>query len=73
VYVVGVSNEVEFRPVALGRTVDHMQVIKQGVKAGDQVIVQGQQKVRPGIEVEPVATVVASPTTYVPPVSQTSS
>ena len=53
VYVVGADNKVEFRSVKLGPTVDHMQVIDSGLSAGEQVIVAGQQKVRPGMTVSP--------------------
>jgi membrane fusion protein, multidrug efflux system len=53
VYVVGAGNKVEFRNVELGPAVDHMQVIDSGVQAGEQVIVAGQQMVRPGMTVSP--------------------
>jgi RND family efflux transporter MFP subunit len=54
VYVVGAGNKVEFRSVKLGPTVDHWQVVDSGVQAGDRVIVEGQQNVRPGMTVVPV-------------------
>jgi RND family efflux transporter MFP subunit len=53
VYLVGADNKAEFRSVELGPAVDHMQVIDSGVQAGEQVIVAGQQTVRPGMTVSP--------------------
>lgn len=54
IYVVGPGDKAEFRPVKLGPVVGQMQVVDSGVKAGDRVIVEGQQKVRPGMPVTPV-------------------
>lgn len=55
VYVLGPGNKAEFRSVSLGPTVNHMRVINHGVRAHERVIVAGQQKVRPGMTVRPVA------------------
>ena len=52
VYVVGDDDKVEARKVDLGVTYGHLQVIRNGVKQGDRVIVQGVQKVRPGMTVK---------------------
>jgi membrane fusion protein, multidrug efflux system len=48
VLVVGPDHKVEQRRVATGPTQDTDIVIQDGVKEGDQVIVDGVQKVRPG-------------------------
>jgi membrane fusion protein, multidrug efflux system len=48
VLVVGSDHKVEQRRVATGPTQDTDIVIQDGVKEGDQVIVDGVQKVRPG-------------------------
>jgi len=53
--VVGADNKVERRPLAVERTVGDAWLVTEGVKAGDQVIVEGLQKVRPGALVTPVA------------------
>jgi membrane fusion protein, multidrug efflux system len=53
VYVVGAGDKVEFRNVKLGPAVDHMRVIDSGVRAGERIIVAGQDKVRPGMTVNP--------------------
>jgi multidrug efflux pump subunit AcrA (membrane-fusion protein) len=52
-YVVGEKNEVIARPVKLGDLHDGLRVIASGVKADERVIVNGLQRVRPGIVVDP--------------------
>ena len=51
--VVGRDNKVSIRPATLGETVDHDWIILEGVKPGERVIVEGVQKVRPGMQVTP--------------------
>jgi membrane fusion protein (multidrug efflux system) len=53
VAVLGNENKAEIRPVRVGPRVGTEWVITDGLKAGDQVIVQGVQKVRPGAPVQP--------------------
>jgi len=53
VYVVNPDKVVEKRPVRLGRLHDGLREIEAGVKAGEQVIVDGIQRVRGGVTVEP--------------------
>ncbi len=57
--VVGPSGVVERRAVKLGRTTPATAVIASGVKAGEKVIVEGIQRVRPGLKVH--AEIVAMP------------
>jgi membrane fusion protein (multidrug efflux system) len=52
VYVVGKDNKVEKRMVTTGASHEHQWIIKKGLKKGEQVIAQGLQKVRPGMEVK---------------------
>ena len=52
--VVNDKNMVEYRKVELGSKEGDMQVIKQGLKPGDMVIVKGLQRVRPGSKVKAV-------------------
>src|SRR3954464_3351800 len=49
--VVGDDNKVAMRTVEVSSTADNFAVIDSGVKAGERVIVEGAQKVRPGIQV----------------------
>lgn len=53
VAVVNADNSVEIRQVKPAETVDDMQVISEGLKLGESVIVEGVQKVRTGSKVEP--------------------
>jgi RND family efflux transporter MFP subunit len=53
VAVLGDGNKIEVRPVTVGPQVGSEWVITDGVKAGEQVIVQGVQRLRPGIVVQP--------------------
>lgn len=48
VYVLGAGDTVERRDVKLGRVVEGLRVVTDGLKAGDRVIVNGLQKVFPG-------------------------
>jgi membrane fusion protein (multidrug efflux system) len=52
-FVVNDKNVVEQRRVKTGISRDGLLVIDEGLKAGEKVIVQGQQKVRPGMTVTP--------------------
>ena len=51
VYVVTPEHEIEYRPVTLGPVVDGLRVVRSGLKAGEPVVVNGLQRVRPGIQV----------------------
>jgi multidrug efflux system membrane fusion protein len=54
VYVVGPKNEIEYRTVTLGPIVDGLRVVRSGLEAGESVVVNGLQRVRPGVQVTPV-------------------
>jgi RND family efflux transporter MFP subunit len=53
VYVVDGDNKVASRPVRLGALQDGLREITDGLEAGERVIVNGLQQVRPGLTVEP--------------------
>jgi membrane fusion protein, multidrug efflux system len=53
VLVVDASNTVDYRPVQLGSSQGDLRVIADGLKAGERVIVNGTQRVRPGMQVKP--------------------
>ena len=55
VYVVGPSDEIQYREVTLGPIVDGLRVVRSGLAAGEPVVVNGLQRVRPGAKVNPVA------------------
>jgi RND family efflux transporter MFP subunit len=52
-YVVSDKNKVEYRPVEVGLLRDGMRVLESGAKAGEWVIVNGLQRVRDGVTVDP--------------------
>ncbi|MGA2588719.1 MAG: efflux RND transporter periplasmic adaptor subunit [Bryobacteraceae bacterium] len=53
VAVVDGSNKVDIRPVQLGETVGHDWIVREGLKPGERVVVEGLQKVRQGMQVDP--------------------
>ncbi|MCC6345113.1 MAG: efflux RND transporter periplasmic adaptor subunit [Bryobacterales bacterium] len=53
VAVVGPGNKVSIQPVKVGEDVGAMTIITEGLKAGETVIVEGTQRVRPGMVVNP--------------------
>jgi multidrug efflux system membrane fusion protein len=57
VLVVNEQHTIDYRPVSLGPMVDGLRVVRSGLEAGDLVLVNGTQHVRPGAKVRP--TVVA--------------
>jgi multidrug efflux system membrane fusion protein len=53
VYVVDAQNKVTYRPVKVGRLTDGLRIVQQGLQPGETVIVNGLQRVRPGVVVAP--------------------
>ena len=53
VYVVDAANKVVYRPVKIGRLTDGLRIVLQGLQPGESVIVNGLQRVRPGVIVAP--------------------
>jgi RND family efflux transporter MFP subunit len=51
VLVLKADSTVEYRPIQLGRLVDGYRVVTTGLKAGDRIVVNGLQRVRPGMKV----------------------
>jgi len=51
--VVDNANKVSIRSVKLGETVGHDWIVREGVRRGERVIVEGLQKVRQGTVVNP--------------------
>jgi len=52
VYVVGSDNKVEFRNVTAGSNYGEMRVVEKGVSAGEKVVINGLQKIKPGVTVK---------------------
>jgi multidrug efflux system membrane fusion protein len=53
VLVVGDDNKVSWREVKLGPMVDGLRVVREGLTAGERIVVNGLQRVRPGATVAP--------------------
>ncbi len=48
VLLLGANNKIEYRKVKLGRVIDGLRVVREGLKAGDVIVVNGAQRVHPG-------------------------
>ena len=57
VYVVTPKQQIEYRPVTLGPIVDGLRVVRGGLQAGESVVVNGLQRIRPGVTVTAVSEV----------------
>lgn len=44
---------VEYRPVDIGAAVNGQRIVHSGLQVGEQVIVSGLMRVRPGMKVKP--------------------
>jgi len=53
VLVLKPDSTVDYRSVQLGRLVDGLRVVTAGLKQGDEVVINGLQRVRPGMKVIP--------------------
>ncbi|HGM5582274.1 TPA: efflux RND transporter periplasmic adaptor subunit [Pseudomonas putida] len=53
VLVLGADNRVSYRQVTLGPRVDGLRVVSAGLQPGEQIVVGGLQRVRPGAQVSP--------------------
>ena len=47
------GNKVEYRRVKLGRVIDGLRIVREGLKPDDVIVVSGAQRVHPGIVVTP--------------------
>jgi RND family efflux transporter MFP subunit len=53
VLVVGDDNKAQYREVKLGPLIDGLRVVKDGLKGGEMIVVNGLQRVKPGDMVTP--------------------
>lgn len=61
VLTVSEDNTVAYRTVQLGGAIEGKRVVRHGLAAGENIIVNGLQRVRPGMTVAPVTEVAAVP------------
>lgn len=69
VYLATADGKAEIRPVIVGDWVGNDWVIKQGIKAGEQVIVDGFQRLKPGAPIKVIAPAPAAAPVAAPPSS----
>lgn len=60
VLVVNGENKAEYREVRVGRVIEGLRVIESGLQAGEVIVVNGLQRVRPGAPVTPQAAQMAA-------------
>ncbi|MFD2183038.1 efflux RND transporter periplasmic adaptor subunit [Rhodoplanes azumiensis] len=53
VLVVGDDNKAAYRVIALGAATDGLRIVTQGLNEGERIVVNGLQRVRPGVVVDP--------------------
>jgi multidrug efflux system membrane fusion protein len=53
VMVVGEDNKAAYREITLGATANGQRIVTSGLKAGERIVVNGLQRVRPGTLVDP--------------------
>ena len=53
VLLLGANNQIEYRKVTLGRVIDGLRVVREGLQPGDVIVVNGAQRVHPGVTVTP--------------------
>jgi len=61
VLVVETGDKVGLRPIKVDERVGDFYIVTDGLKPGERVIVEGVQRVRPGVQVKPVAQPAAKP------------
>jgi membrane fusion protein (multidrug efflux system) len=69
VMVVGADGKVEARLIKIGQAIGNKWIVTDGLNAGEQVIVEGLQKVQPGMPAKPVPFNSVGSTNSAPPVS----
>lgn len=60
VWVIDADNTAQSRDVRLGTRIDSDWLVQEGLKAGDRVVVEGIQKLKPGVSVNPQIAVPAA-------------
>ncbi len=67
VLAIGAENKAEYREVKLGGQTEGLQIITEGLKEGDQIVVGGLQRLRPGAAVTPIPADMATAQPLNPP------
>jgi multidrug efflux system membrane fusion protein len=61
VFLVTPERTIQYRGVTLGPIVDGLRVVRSGLSPGDRVVINGLQRVRPGVKVAPVTVAMDEP------------
>ena len=61
VLVLAPENKLEYRPVQLGRGLKGLRIVNKGLNPNDTIVVNGLQRVRPGMQVSPKRTTMGLP------------
>ncbi len=61
VLVLGEENMLEYRAIKLGARLGGLRVVESGLSANEKIVVQGLQRVRPGMPVDPQVSEMISP------------
>jgi len=69
VFVLKPDSSVDYRAITLGPMDDGLRVVKQGLTPGDRVVVNGLQRVRPGIKVNPTIVPMTPPSDSQPAIA----
>jgi membrane fusion protein, multidrug efflux system len=54
VLVVAAGDTLEYRAVTTGPIVNGLRVVRDGLKASERIVINGLQRVRPGMVIKPV-------------------
>lgn len=54
VYIVDNENKVQIRPVQIDRAIGDRWLVSEGLQSGEQVVIEGVQRIMPGAQVKPV-------------------
>ncbi|TPV53918.1 efflux RND transporter periplasmic adaptor subunit [Aestuariibacter sp. GS-14] len=63
VLVVAQNNAIEYRPITLGESVGDLRLVTSGLQPGDTIVVNGLQRVMPGMTINPDLTPMADDAT----------
>lgn len=61
VLVLGPDNKTQYRAVTLGPKLDGLRIVRSGLSRGERIVVNGLQRVRPGMAVTPKSVAMAEP------------
>ncbi|WP_239639289.1 efflux RND transporter periplasmic adaptor subunit [Thermodesulfovibrio yellowstonii] len=54
VYIVDKENKVQIRPIQVDRAIGDRWLVSEGLQVGEQVVIEGVQRIMPGAQVKPV-------------------